>query len=278
MHMKVVAERLRCLRGARGLSMKAAADAAGLNTSTIYRIEHGFVAPRESTVRLLLALYGEQAHERALLSLLRGERPPGWFDAPRVPLWLTGFLELEDQAQVIYTYGPQHVPALLQTRAYAEAAVRAAHHPGVTPEQVNGGADLIMRRQELLERPGGPHLWAVLDRKALLDPPLTRSGDRLEQLDALVSATKQPTIAVQIARPSADTGYLYHGAPFTLLRFPERDRPDMLVLHLLHGPVLVEDRRQAEDYQQAFARLSVSAFRVDDTFDVLDTVRGTLAG
>ncbi|HUR06011.1 MAG TPA: helix-turn-helix transcriptional regulator [Nonomuraea sp.] len=278
MHMRFVAERLRCLRGARGLSMKAAADAAGLNTSTIYRIEHGFVAPRESTVRLLLALYGEQAHERQLLSLLRGERPPGWFDAPQVPLCLTGFLELEDQAQVIYTYGPQYVPALLQTRAYAEAAVRAVHHPGATPEQVNGGADLIRRRQELLDRPGGPHLWAVLDRKALVDPPLTRSGDRLEQLDALVSAAKRPNVAVQIARPSADTGYLYHGAPFTLLRFPERDRPDTLVLHLLHGPVLVEDRRQAEDYQQAFARLSLAAFRVDDTFDVLDTVRGTLAG
>lgn len=135
-----------------------------------------------------------------------------------------------------------------------------------------------MRRQELLDRSGGPRLWAVLDRKALTDPPLTRSGDRLEQVDALVSAAKRPNIAVQIARPSAETGYLYHGAPFTLLRFPERDRPDMLVLHLLHGSVLVEDRRQAEDYRQAFARLSLSAFRVDRTSGVLDEVRGTLTG
>lgn len=48
------------------------------------------------------------------------------------------------------------------------------------------------------------------------------------------------------------------------------------MLHLLHGPVLVEDRRQAEDYRRAFARLSLSAFRVDHTPDVLDEVRGTL--
>ncbi|MCA2223702.1 Scr1 family TA system antitoxin-like transcriptional regulator [Nonomuraea aurantiaca] len=173
---------------------------------------------------------------------------------------------------------PAARPPLLQTRAYAEAAVRAAHHPGATSEQIDGGADLVMRRQELLDRSGGPRLWAVLDRKALTDPPLTRSGDRLEQVDALVSAAKRPNIAVQIARPSAETGYLYHGAPFTLLRFPERDRPDMLVLHLLHGSVLVEDRRQAEDYRQAFARLSLSAFRVDRTSGVLDEVRGTLTG
>ncbi|MEU7748265.1 Scr1 family TA system antitoxin-like transcriptional regulator [Nonomuraea sp. NPDC049158] len=85
----------------------------------------------------------------------------------------------------------RYVPALLQTRAYAEAAVRAAHHPGATPEQIDDGADLVRRRQELLHRSGGPHLWAVLDRAALTDPPLTRSGDRLEQLDALVSAAKQ---------------------------------------------------------------------------------------
>jgi transcriptional regulator with XRE-family HTH domain len=278
MHLTFVSARLRCLRQVRGLSMKAAADAAGLNTSTVYRIEHGLVAPRESTLRILMGLYGEAAHEGQVLSLLRCEREPGWFDAPQVPLWLAGYLALEDQAQVIYTYGPQYIPALLQTRAYAEAASRASRHPGATPEQVNGGADLIMRRQELLDSCGAPHLWAVLDRKAVTDPPLTDADDRVEQVDALVSASKQPNIAVQIARPSADTGYLYHGAPFTLLRFPERERPDMLVLHLMHGPVLVEDRQQAEDYQQAFARLSLSSFRVDDTFEVLNGVRATLSG
>ncbi|MEU8245664.1 helix-turn-helix transcriptional regulator [Nonomuraea sp. NPDC048916] len=278
MHSISVAARLAALRRARGLSMKAAARAAGLNTSTIYRIEHGLVAARESTTRTLLELYGvpdrlQQAH---VLSLLRGERAPGWFDTPEVPLGLAAFAAQEDHAAVIYTYGPQCVPPLLQTRAYAEAAVRAARRPGAPPERIDDGAGLVMRRQRLLERAGGPHLWAVLDRKAIEDPPLPRPEDRLEQLDALALASKQPNVAVQVARPAAETGHLYQGPPFTLLRFPERDRPDLLVLHLLCGPLLIDDPRQAEEHHQAFARLSLASFRADFTPDVLSDVRAAL--
>ena len=277
MQLSVVAARLCALRTACGLSMKAAAQAAGLNTSTIFRIEHGLVAPRESTVRILLDLYGEGGHAPRLLSLLREERVPGWYDAPGVPLGLSGFLALEDQAQVIYTHCPGHVPALLQTRAYAESAARAALAPGAPPERIGRAADLVARRREGLDRHEGPHLWAVLDRPALLDPPLSRPEDRLDQLDSLTMAAKQAHIAVQVARPSAETGYLYQGPPFTLLRFPESGRPDVLVLHLLHAPVVVEDRRRIEEHQQAFARLSLSAFPVDATSDLLNGIRAGLS-
>ncbi|WP_171074542.1 Scr1 family TA system antitoxin-like transcriptional regulator [Nonomuraea basaltis] len=269
----MVAVRLAALRAGCGLSMKAAAQAAGLNTSTIFRIEHGLVAPRESTVRILLELYGEGEHAPRLLSLLREERVPGWWDAPGVPLGLSEFLELEDQAQVIYTYGPGHVPPLLQTRAYAESAVRAALPPGAMPARVGCAADLVARRQQVLDRHRGPHLWAVLDRAALLDPPLAGPGDRLAQLDALALAAKQPHVAVQITRPAAESGHLYQGPPFTLLRFPGGGRADVLVLHLLHAPVIVEDRRRVEEHQQAFARLSLTAYPVDATPDVLDGIR-----
>ncbi|MFG1703180.1 Scr1 family TA system antitoxin-like transcriptional regulator [Nonomuraea sp. M3C6] len=271
-----MAVRLASLRAECGLSMKSAAQAAGLNTSTIFRIEHGLVAPRESTVRILLDLYGEGEHAPRLLSLLREERVPGWYDAPGVPLGLSGFLELEDQAQVIYTYCPQYVPPLLQTPAYAESAARAALPPGVTPERVGRGVDLVAHRQERLDRHDGPHLWAVLDRQALLDPPLARPEDRFAQLDALALAAKQPHVAVQVARPGAESGYLYQGPPFTLLRFAEAGRGDVLVLHLLHAPVVVEDWRRVEDHQQAFARLSLSAFSVDATPEVLDGIRAVL--
>jgi transcriptional regulator with XRE-family HTH domain len=278
MHVMTVAARLAGLRRSAGLSMQAAAGAAGLNTSTIYRIEHGLVAPRESTARLLLALYGQRAHQHWVVSLLRGEREPGWFDAPEVPLRLGPFLAMEDTAEIVYAYHPRCVPPLLQTPAYAEAAARSASGHDGHDGQDGDPVALVTRRQEILDRPRAPHLWAVLDRVALADPPLAVAADRREQLDAVVSASKRPNVAVQITRPAADTGLLYQGPPFTLLRFPEPDRPDALVLHLLHGPVLAGGRECAEDHQKAFARLSLSAFGVDDTFEVLDTVRRALPG
>ncbi|MEU6713483.1 helix-turn-helix transcriptional regulator [Nonomuraea sp. NPDC046802] len=277
MQLSVVAARLATLRAECGLSMKAAARAAGLNTSTIFRIEHGLVAPRESTVRLLLELYGEGEHAPRLLSLLREERLPGWYDAPAVPLRLSGYLALEERAQVIYAYCPGFVPPLLQTRAYTEAAARAALPPGTPPERIARAADVVARRQQALDRHRGPHLWTVLDRQALADPPLGRQEDRLAQLDALTQAAKQPHIAVQVTRPVAETGCLHQGPPFTLLRFPEQGRADVLVLHLLHAPVVVEDRRRIEEHQQAFARLSLSAFPVDATAGMLDGIRVTLS-
>ncbi|MEV0384665.1 helix-turn-helix transcriptional regulator [Nonomuraea sp. NPDC050643] len=278
MQLSVVAARLSSLRTGCGLSMKAAAQAAGLNTSTIFRIEHGLVAPRESTVRLLLELYGEGEHSYRLLSLLREERVAGWYDAPGVPLGLSAYLELEDQAQVIYTYYPRSVPPLLQTPPYATAAVRAALRPGATSEQIAGGAGLVAVRQEALDRQRGPHLWALADRQGLLDPPLPAPDDRLAQLDAVALAAKQPHIAVQVIRSAGETGYLYQGPPFTILRFPERGRPDALALHLLHAPIVLDDWRRVEEYQQAFARLSISAFPVDATSAVLDEMRATLTG
>ncbi|MGW0803919.1 helix-turn-helix domain-containing protein [Nonomuraea sp. NPDC002799] len=276
MQLSVVAARLATLRAECRMSMKVAARAAGLNTSTIFRIEHGLVAPRESTVRTLLELYGEGEHAPRLLSLLREERVPGWYDAPAVPIGLSGFLALEDRAQVIYTYCPRHVPPLLQTQAYAESAAYAALPPGAPHERIARVADLAGRRQTVLGRRDGPHLWTVLDRHALLDPPLPDPGDRLAQLDAIMQAVQRPHIAVQLARPRAETGYVYQGPPFTLLRFPEPDRADVLVLHLLHAPVVIEDRRRIEEHQQAFARLSLSAFPRDRTADVLAGLRGTL--
>ncbi|MEV4799763.1 Scr1 family TA system antitoxin-like transcriptional regulator [Nonomuraea sp. NPDC049421] len=273
--MSVVAARLSSLRAGAGLSMKSAADAAGLNTSTIFRIEHGLVAPREGTVRTLLALYGEGEHVARVLSLLREERMPGWYDAPGVPLALSAFLELEDRAQIIYTYCPHQIPPLLQTPAYALSAALAGLLPGATYERAAAMASLITVRQQVLDRQEGPRLWAVLDRTALLDPPLSRAEDRLAQLDALTAATKQQHIALQAARPVAESGYLYQGPPFTLLRFADPASPDTLVLHLLHAPVVIEDRRRVEEHQQAFARLSLSALPVDSTADVLDEIRNS---
>ncbi|MET8868678.1 Scr1 family TA system antitoxin-like transcriptional regulator [Nonomuraea sp. NPDC004580] len=273
--MSVVAARLSSLRAGAGLSMKSAADAAGLNTSTIFRIEHGLVAPREATVRTLLQLYGEGEHVARVLSLLREERVPGWYDAPGVPLALSAFLELEDRAQIIYTYCPHQIPPLLQTPAYALSAALAGLLPGAAYERAAAMASLITVRQQVLDRQEGPRLWAVLDRTALLDPPLSRAEDRLAQLDALTAATKQQHIALQVARPVAESGYLYQGPPFTLLRFADPASPDTLVLHLLHAPVVIEDRRRVEEHQQAFARLSLSALPVDSTADVLDEIRNS---
>ncbi|MEV0588000.1 helix-turn-helix transcriptional regulator [Nonomuraea sp. NPDC050310] len=275
----LIGQQLARLRVHRGLRMEEAAAAVGLTHARVAAIETGRHEPQEREVAALLEHYGLQDwHERQhLLSLVRGEREPGWYDRPEVPIWLSAACASEDRASLIYSYGPHYLPALLQTRAYAEAAVRAVQHPGATTEQIRTGADLIMRRQEVLRREDGPALWVVLDRRTLLDPPLANVDARLDQIDALIAAAKEPRITVQIARPSTVTQYLYNGAPFTLTRFPERHREDLLALHLLHGSKLISEPALVEDYHIAFARLYISAHPVDATPDVLGEIRALVA-
>lgn len=258
--------------------MEDAATAVGVSQSKISRMENGRYSLKEDDVAALLTLYGVlDWHEREhVLSLLRG-REPGWFDVAQIPLPMAAPIALEDHASLIYSYGPQYIPPLLQTRAYAEAALRAAKHPSATPQQIRDATDLIMRRQEVLRRPGGSALWVVLDRRALLDQPLASAEARIAQIDALIEASAKGHITLQIARPSTVTLYLYQGAPFTLLRFPESHRQDILVLHLLHGPKLIGDPQQVEDYHIAYARLYISAHAIDATVDVLCGIRDTIA-
>lgn len=271
---------LALLRTRRGLRMEEAATAVGLTLAQVSAAEHGRHPLGEQEVGRLLTLYGVHDWHEAqhLQSLVRGERSPGWFDEPPIPLWMGAALDAEDRASLIYSYGPHYLPPLLHTRAYAEAAVRASQHPGATPEQLRGGADLIMRRQELLRRDEPPTLWVVLDRKTLLDPPLAGVEARLAQIDHLIDAAKEPRITLQITRPSAVTQYLYQGAPFTLTRFPEAQRADLLTLHMMHGPRMVSDRQQVEDYHVAFARLYISAHPADVTIEVLAEIREQLSG
>lgn len=276
----LVGRRLADLRLRRGLRMEEAAAATGLTHARVSAIENGGSGPNEREAAALLDCYGlRDWHERQhLLSLVRGERRPGWYDQPGLPVWLSAVCAAEDRASLIYSYGPHYLPALLQTRAYTEAAARSTLQPKATQDQLRDSVEHVMHRQEVLARADGPALWVVLDRRALLDPPLASVQSRIEQLDALLAASKEPHVTLQIARPSTETQYLYNGAPFTLTRFPERYRDDLLALHLLHGSKLVSDPELVEEYHVAFARLHISACPVDATPDVLGEIRAAIAG
>lgn len=270
----VLATRLARLRQQIGLPIRAAAAAAGVSPTTIARIENGQVVPRRSTVETLLTQYGvlERRHRDHLLSLLSGERHAGWFDAAEIPVWLSTVLALEDQASQLMTYSPTILPPLLQTPAYARATM-----PGAQPAQVPGGVDVIRSRQRALEREGRPALWAVIDPRALLDPPLARPEDRLEQIDWLIAAAEQPYITIQIMRPASQTEFVPDAPRFTIVRLPDPERSDLLLLHLLHGPSLIDDPLVVENHQLALARLYSRAFMPSETVEILQQFRAVIA-
>jgi len=114
-----------------------------------------------------------------------------------------------------------------------------------------------MKRQQLLTQPGAPELWTVLDEAVLRRPP---GGPELmrAQLEHLLLMTELPNVTLQIV-PFDAGPHAAAGGPFTILRFPEPDLPDLVYLEQLNSAVYLDDPDDVLDYVTIMDTLAVQA-------------------
>ncbi|MDP9866915.1 MULTISPECIES: Scr1 family TA system antitoxin-like transcriptional regulator [Streptosporangium] len=270
----VLGERLRLLREARGLSPAQAGDMVDVDERVVMSVENG-AAEAETPlddVEALLTLYGVTARfqREAILSIARGEREPGWWDMPAIPLWVSATFGLEQRAELIRTYQLQFVPPLLQTAEYATAAVRVSQNPFPSPELITGAVETTARRQDALAREGGPALWAVVDEAALMRC-IAGPQVQADQLSHLIGVSKLPHVTLQVTR--LVSSYVPRSAPFTMFRFPDMD--PVVSVHQFDNDFVL-DGTDVDGYHEAFARLTVAACMPQETPDVLTEIRDRL--
>src|ERR1700753_903981 len=75
--------------------------------------------------------------------------------------WFGPRVEYEDRATAITNWEQRGVPGLLQTEAYARAAVRACR-PYMPPEALEQRVRARLERQDILTRDRPPKLWVVV--------------------------------------------------------------------------------------------------------------------
>ncbi|MBU7598827.1 helix-turn-helix domain-containing protein [Streptomyces sp. P38-E01] len=256
----VLGTHLRRLREASHITREAAGDAIRGSHAKISRLELGRVGYKERDVADLLTLYGvhDAAQREEFLTLARHANNPGWWHkySDVLPGWLETLLGLEEAASVIRTYEMQFVPALLQTPEYARAVCELAH-PAATPEETERRVGLRMRRQDLLRRPEGPRLWAVIDEAALRRPLGGRAVMR-GQFEHLQRLAEHPRVTIQIA-PFRLGGLAATGGPVTILRFGEPDLPDIVHLEQLTSALYLDKRTEVETYMVVMDRLFAAA-------------------
>ncbi|MEU4226098.1 Scr1 family TA system antitoxin-like transcriptional regulator [Nonomuraea sp. NPDC026600] len=273
---EALGDRLRNLRLIARMSPEEVETSLGRGAAAIGAIEEGRVTPAPVTVERLLTLYGVTAPptREYVLSLARGERPPSWYDAGSVPVWMAATYALEQRASLIRTYQTQLVPPLLQTEAYARAAIEVAGNAGLGQTSADAAVGLIRSRQTLLNHGDGPVLWAVIDESVLL-----RSIADLEtqtaQLDRLIEYAKRPNISLHIV-PIGDPIYLPRSGSFTIWRFPEAFEPDVACAHAIDSDEVITDAAAVEAYHQAFTKLSVTTTMGDETHELLYAHRDRL--
>ncbi|MBM2620827.1 helix-turn-helix domain-containing protein [Actinoplanes sp. LDG1-06] len=251
---------LRRLREAKGITRDDAGWAIRGSGSKISRMELGRVSFKERDVSDLLTLYGVTAEDERdqLLGLARQANSPGWWQqfGDVMPSWFQSYLGLEAAARVIRTYEVQFVPGLLQTPDYARAVIMLGH-AGLPPEEIDRRVALRRLRQSILDQPEAPQLWAVID-EAVLRRPIGGEQVMRAQIEHLVEVSKRPNVRLQIV-PFLAGGHAAAGGPFTILRFPEPELPDVVYVEQLTSAIYLDKREDIDQYAMAMDRVSIDA-------------------
>ena len=261
---------LRQLRESREISREAAGYEIRASESKISRMELGRVGFKERDIADLLTLYGveDPLERQRLLDFAREANSPSWWHSYGDVLdpWFQSYLDFEEAAELIRTYEVQFVPGLLQTPEYSRAVIMLGH-AGVTPEEMDRRVELRRQRQQILDRPDAPQLWAVIDEAVLLRPVGGREVLR-EQIEALLEACTLRTVRLQIM-PFRSGGHAAMGGAFSILRFPEQGLPDVVYIEHLTSALYLEKREDVDQYAEAIGRLFIEAEPPDRTPDIL---------
>ncbi len=270
----ILARQLQALREKAGLTHDQAADAIYTSAWTIRRMERADGGLKLNNVKGLLLAYGitDVREIDAFLALAREASKPGWWHSYSdvLPTWFRVFPGLEQAAELIRGYEPHCVPGLLQTGDYARA-ITLAGHPGAPPGETARRVGLRLARQQVLTRPGPPHLWVVIDEAVLHRPAGSRAVMRA-QLTRLIDATGQPNITLQVLPFAAGPHPAMHGL-FYLFRFPARELPDIVYGETMTSAFYLDKPLDVATYALALDRVCAQAAPAVQTPRILRDAR-----
>jgi len=257
---------LRRLREAAGITPEQAGTEIRGSRSKISRLETGRVGFKIRDVTDLLTLYGvtDEQMRSEFLDLARQSARPDWWAkySSILPDWFETYLGLESAASAIRSFEIQFVNALFQTEDYARAVTRLSHQ-GAPLAEIEHRVALRLKRQELLSRPNPPWIWAVMDESVLRRPAGGPTVLRA-QLHRLIEVASMPHVTIQVV-PFDRAGHAGESGSFALLRFEERDLPDVVYIEQLTSAIYLEQRPDVEHYLEVMDQLSGNALTPEAT-------------
>src|SRR5580692_2071124 len=263
---RLLGAQLRRLREERGITLEDAGEVIRASGSKMSRLETGRVGFKDRDIADLLTFYEvtDEQQRAALHQLARGASSHGWWHdySDVMPAWFESYVGLEEAAVSIRTYEIQFVPGLLQTEDYARA-VTLLGHDGEPSEEIE-------QRQALLTGPQPTHLWAVLD-EAVLRRPAGRPGVMRRQLQQILQAAERPNVTIQVI-PFSAGAHAAAGGPFSILRFAERDLPDVVYLEQLTSALYLDKRETVDHYMAVMERLCLEATPAAATAKIINAI------
>lgn len=271
LRLRRLSTQLKRLRLDAGITTAAeASKLAGWHPSKLSRLESA-QAPQPNVVDIekLLDIYKvtDDITRRTLVRLAHDALARGWWQSYRLPGAYETYIGLEAEAAVVREFSVLAVPGLLQTQAYAEAAI-SGRGPNVPVDQVAKYTRIRMERKDrLLYDPDPVHLWVVLDESVLHRRFGTAEVMRA-QMEALRKAADLPNVTIQILR--FEHGQLVGPGGFSLLAFSEPTDDDAVYVDTPGGARWVEGPDEVVTFRIRFEELIGAATARKDTVRLLD--------
>jgi transcriptional regulator with XRE-family HTH domain len=245
---------LRALRAEAGMTIEQVAERLLCSPSKVSRMETGQRSVTMRDIRDLCDLYGVAGAQRDYLAeLARESRQQGWWQSYDVPY--AAFIGLEADATSINTFQGALIPGLLQTADYARAVIERTV-PELSPEVIEQGVTVRLKRQQLLTQNDPPKLRVVLDESALHRVIGTHSAMKA-QLVHIITISGLANVAIQVIR--YDSGaYTALDSSFTILELPS-PIPEVVYVEGLFGSVYIDRRQDVKRYQHIFRGLQSTA-------------------
>ncbi|QMU71865.1 helix-turn-helix transcriptional regulator [Streptacidiphilus sp. P02-A3a] len=254
---------LRKLRESKKLLLEDVEQGTGIDAAKLSRLETAKNAAKLPDVERLLDFYGFEGDGRELLlALVKEGGQRGWWLAyrDRLSQFNWDLVTLEDGASRILAYQQGLLHGLLQTSAYARAAIGATRlEDRGTP--VDSQIEIRMARQSVLTKPNPPKFWSVIHESAL-SVSLAEPSVMRDQLDRLRNLSQLPNVEIQIMPASAAPHPGLAGS-FTVLGFSERHDLDVVHTGGLLNASYIEDRDEVELYASAFQKVTAEAMPLE---------------
>ncbi|MFF4821569.1 helix-turn-helix domain-containing protein [Streptomyces sp. NPDC001312] len=266
---------LRKLRARKGMTLEEAGQLVGVSKATVSRYETQAGPVKWIVVDALCREYGASDSEReAVVRLAKDAKQQGWWSsfADSIPESMNLLLTLEDEAVREDHFSCVYVPGLLQTRAYSTALQKANEIP-LQPSEIERLVDIRMKRQEILNRPRPPRLWAILDESVIrrvVGSPETMK----EQLGRLLEANESPHITLQVL-PFSKGAHSAALGSFVILGGTE-SALDVVYVDFHAGSLFLEKDEELERYRLAFEYLRAQALDMEASSAVIHRARKEL--
>ncbi|RKT17575.1 helix-turn-helix protein [Streptomyces sp. 1114.5] len=263
---------LRRMREQAGFGGSHLARLLGVTPALVTQMENGKTGISVERLREIAAacMCANEPLIDALADTVMGNDKGAWWEEYRGSL-SENFLEvaeIESHARAISLYTMAFIPGLLQTEAYT-SAIFGRSYPPLPRHSVELRTAFRMQRQHILR--SGDLPYSAYIHEAALRMQFSGAKVQAEQLGALITASEQPNISVQVVLFDVDMIPLPN-ENFTYLEGPVQEL-DTVQADSGVGNFLFDAPAHTARFRSLLAQIDSAALPVDESRDFIRSIK-----